>query len=81
MKRKKFLCVDCGVDTKYEFYFIHTELWLSVMPSKNGMICVGCLETRLGRLLCAKDFTQSYINDTTWGVRSPRLLDRLRRVH
>lgn len=80
MKRnKKFLCTDCNIDTKYEFYFVHTDLWLSVMPSITGMLCIGCLESRLGRQLCAKDFTDAYINDIRFGDRSPRLLDRLRR--
>lgn len=78
--RKRFLCVDCQMDTgkNNEFYFIKTELWLSVMPTINGMLCIGCLEKRLGRQLKADDFTEASINSPRHGAKSLRLLNRLR---
>lgn len=78
--RRRFLCVDCGVDTgkAHEFYFVDTKLWLSVMPSINGMLCVGCLEKRLGRQLRASDFPDVTINSPKHGSKSMRLLSRLR---
>ncbi len=78
--RRKFLCVDCSVDTGKlgEFYFLKTPLWLSVMPGGNGMLCVGCLENRLGRRLTPSDFASNiYINAPGFGAKSHRLLSRL----
>ena len=78
--RRRFLCVDCGVDTSkiHEFYFVKTELWLSVMPSTEGMLCIGCLEKRLGRGLNALDFTDAHINNLHDGTKSQRLVSRIK---
>lgn len=77
--RKKWLCLDCGEDTgkMNEHYFIHTETWLSVVGSTVGMLCVSCLETRLGRKLVASDFPCVTINHPKHGAKSKKLLDRL----
>lgn len=80
-RRTRFLCEDCGQDTgkMKEFYFVHTELWLSVMTSVDGMLCIGCLETRLGRQLVASDFPDVSINSPRHGSgKSSRLSARLR---
>lgn len=78
--RRKFLCLDCGVDTGrlLEHYFVETALWLSVVSSTLGMLCVGCLETRLGRRLVPSDFPAVWINDPRLEPKSQRLLSRLR---
>jgi len=78
MSRSKWLCLDCGVDTGKigEHYFIKTEIWLSAVNSIKGMLCIGCLENRLGRVLKAEDFTTCYLNKG--GTRSQRLIDRMR---
>ncbi len=77
---KAFLCLDCGVDTGFEYYMIHDHLWLNVMPDREGMLCVGCLEDRLGRKLCSRDFPDMPINDVTNSqIRTARLQDRLTR--
>lgn len=80
--RRKFLCVGCSVDTGRinEFYFIKTEIWLSVMPSTKGMLCIGCLEGRLGRRLQKDDFTNAFINSVQFSNKSERLLSRLRGI-
>jgi hypothetical protein len=83
---RKFLCLDCLVDTSRigEFYFVNTELWLSVVSSTDGMLCIGCLEARLGHQLTADDFTDAYINSPAWASgqgRSDRLRDRMTRKH
>lgn len=78
--RSRFLCEDCGCDTgkMKEFYFIHTHLWLSVTSSINGMLCIGCLEIRLGRQLAPADFTDASINSLRHGSgKSNRLVARL----
>lgn len=75
--RAKWKCLDCSVDTGKigEHYFIETDVWLSVVASNKGMLCIGCLESRLGRKLSRKDFTDAFINYT--GTRSLRMLNRL----
>lgn len=82
MKRKKWLCLDCGIDTGHakEHYFIDLTLWLSAVGSKQGMLCIGCLETRIGRELKAGDFTNAYINDPKRNSMSTRLLERITNV-
>lgn len=77
--RRKFLCIDCRIDTGKigEFYFIETGTWLSVMSTIKGMLCVGCIEARLGRKLVPDDFTSATVNSPKYGVKSLRLMSRL----
>lgn len=76
-------CVDCGVDTYArgvdEYYMVHNEVWAAAgMLPRDGMLCIGCLEARLGRRLTAVDFTDVPVNDLRWGWHgSARLLSRL----
>ena len=82
-RAKRFLCLDCSVNTSEsgEYYVVQSELWLSVVPSVTaGMLCIGCLEARIGRQLTADDFTNAFINRPDWHSghgKSVRLLDRL----
>lgn len=77
--RTKWKCLDCKVDTGKigEHYFVNTEVWLSVVKSKNGMLCIGCLENRLGRVLTPADFTKAYINSPKFEIKSKRLMSRM----
>ena len=79
MSRKKFLCLDCKVDTGKigEHYFVDTDLWLSAVGSKVGMLCIGCLETRLQRKLTASDFPSISINSPRYEKKSQRLMERM----
>lgn len=76
---KEFLCLDCGYNTfRDEYYMVHDEIWLSVVPQRVGMLCIGCLELRLGWMLKKTDFTDAPINWIEGGfVKSQRLIDRL----
>ena len=58
----KYDCLDCGDNTffKNEYYMIHDEIWDSV--AGEGMLCVQCLENRLGRILAPDDFVLYPIN-------------------
>ena len=83
-------CTDCrtgtlslepGVPT--EFYMVHDDLWAEAGMDR-GYLCIGCLETRLGRRLHRGDFTAAEVNDLSchcpgrpWWWRSNRLRDRL----
>jgi hypothetical protein len=79
MSRKKWLCLDCKVDTGKisEHYFVTTNLWMALVGSNKGMLCIGCLEKRLGRKLQLCDFTDCYINDPKKNAMSIRLQERL----
>jgi hypothetical protein len=79
MSRSKWKCLDCKVDTGKigEHYFINTSTWLSIVGSKIGMLCIGCLENRLGRKLNRADFPDVYINSLKDGAKSIRLANRL----
>lgn len=82
MSRRKWLCLDCKVDTGKisEHYFIQTSTWLEIVGSIEGMLCIGCLEKRLGRMLTKKDFTNCYLNNPKIGSKSKRFLTRLKNV-
>ena len=85
------ICVDCGVETlptddrAAEFYMVHDDVWAAAgVPVPGGCLCVGCLETRLGRQLTRADFTDAPINDVAtsdsryaWSYRTDRLRQRL----
>lgn len=75
------ICVDCGADTEetQEYFHVRDEVWLQatkqkvVLPFK--VLCIGCLEFRLGRQLVASDFTDARVNKL--GNHSARLKSRL----
>jgi hypothetical protein len=63
-----WLCRDCGVDTVAigEYYMVNNDVWLSAgmqIGSAKGMLCIGCLEARLGRKLTPSDFPLWRINE------------------
>jgi hypothetical protein len=74
-----FVCHDCGVDTLGlgEYYMVHSWIW-EVYGTGDGMLCVGCLEARLGNELVGSDFLDCELN-TNHVVypKSPRLLERI----
>jgi hypothetical protein len=85
-----FPCKDCGVNTMpatneqggtpkgcHECYMVHDELWAKAGMEEDEMLCVGCLEKRLGRELIAGDFTDAIINDPDFPLHTPRLRFRL----
>ena len=76
--KRKWDCVDCSQDTKLEHFFAKNTVWFdeAKMP-ETGMLCVGCLEARIGRTLCANDFTDAHINDPRRYSKTVRLVNRL----
>ena len=62
------ICIDCKVDTTVigEFYMVADELWETAVSGKRQrksiMLCIGCLEERLGRQLQATDFKDVPVN-------------------
>jgi hypothetical protein len=73
-------CTDCAlnIDEIAECYMVKDHVWRRAMPTEHGreQLCIGCLETRIGRTLMAYDFTLAPIN-TAPGPRSERLQKRL----
>lgn len=59
---RDFSCYDCEVNTSEinEYYMVNFDLWNSV--ATNGMLCIGCLERRIGRQLVSSDFIDAPIN-------------------
>jgi hypothetical protein len=43
-------CSDCGSNTRDEYYVVHDAIWFGA-GNVDGMLCIGCLEQRLGRQL------------------------------
>jgi hypothetical protein len=73
-----FKCAACEVNTLHinEYYMLTDEVWNAAWPTGRGMLCIGCLEDRLGRQLTSDDFTDAPINQGYFGY-SERLRQRL----
>src|SRR6516225_10125150 len=48
-------CEGCGRSCRNEYYMLRRELWRKVCRF-NDMLCIGCVEDRLGRKLVRADF-------------------------
>ena len=76
-----FASLDCRRDTTAlgEYYMVRDRIWLRVNPREKGMLCIGCVEERLGRRLAPTDFTDAPVNTSREYTRehSPRLRLRL----
>lgn len=73
-----FNCHDCGINTVAinEYYMVNKPLWIS-SGMDTGMLCIGCLEERIGRQLVPDDFTDYPVNRPETSVHSSRLANRL----
>lgn len=74
-----FMCQDCTTDTLElsEYYAVTDGVWAATgFGSDDGMLCVGCLEHRLGRKLSAADFPNYPINRGVFPM-SARLMHRV----
>lgn len=69
-------CFDCGIDTLAigsNWYMVHDHVWTAAWPDTkqlNGaakplseILCLRCLEQRIGRALTRSDFTDAPVND------------------
>lgn len=75
--KRKWNCLDCGECTRLEHFYVRPDVWNLAHHSESGMLCVGCLEGRLGRRLVASDFTSAHINDPRRNAMTDRLKNRL----
>jgi hypothetical protein len=72
------VCLDCWIDTREagEYYVVRNEVW--PLPVDGGMLCIGCLEERIGRRLRRADFTDAPLNWHPQWTREYGQSDRLR---
>lgn len=79
LDKRLFRCMDCAACTNcdYEYYMVTDEVWLGANPKDHGMLCVGCLEQRRGKLLTKDDFTDCPLNAINLITGSTRLKSRL----
>jgi hypothetical protein len=84
-------CADCDVGTRSinEYYMVHDHVWEQAWAGRlkswheldgQQVLCIGCLEKRLGRKLTRYDFTDAPVNDRTQSFISRRMRNRLWRV-
>lgn len=57
---------------------LHDPTWNLTGLGKFGMLCINCIEKRIGRKLNAKDFNNSYLNKPRTGSISNTLITRMR---
>lgn len=73
-------CVECGIDTDQigEYFSLKDEVWKAAEHAETDhMLCIGCLEARIGRKLVPADFTDAPINSPGRWPHSDRMKDRL----
>jgi hypothetical protein len=82
-------CADCGVGTLTigEWYMAKDDVWEQAWSGRrkswhgkatgHEILCIGCLENRIGRTLTNLDFTRSPINNAADEHKSDRLRNRL----
>lgn len=76
--KTKWLCVDCSRNTKFEHYFVNNDVWFNQAGmGEIGMLCVACLENRIGRRLTKNDFTDAHINNPKTNMMSDILRSRI----
>jgi hypothetical protein len=81
-KMTQLPCSDCGADTTpvtrhgCEYYMVTADVWESAKIEMQGILCIGCLENRLGRRLQPCDFSTAPVNDPDPIWDTPRLRDR-----
>lgn len=72
------ICMDCGENTSMlrEFFMLEQDLWDSIITTseRTGMLCIGCVEGRLGDQLRPQDFDPAWRHLSP--MPSPRLLLR-----
>jgi hypothetical protein len=76
-----FHCIDCGACTSSlgQYYMVSDDLWAaSGVAPDGGMLCLHCLERRIGRKLILDDFTAMGPRREAW---EHHVASRRRRIH
>jgi hypothetical protein len=80
-------CCDCGLGTNVarEWFMVKPKVWGEAWAGRRkpwhelpgqSVLCIGCLEQRIGRTLCAGDFADTVVNDPEADI-SERMRQRL----
>jgi hypothetical protein len=80
-------CCDCGLGTNVarEWFMVKPQVWKEAWAGRRkpwhelpgqSVLCIGCLEQRIGRTLCADDFADTVLHDLEGDI-SDRLRWRL----
>lgn len=66
------------VEAGWEWYMVHSPVWEAASQGGKpaSILCIGCLEARIGRRLTPEDFADLEINRPGW-TSTERLIDRL----
>jgi hypothetical protein len=57
MAARRNRCMDCrSTESGGHDYMLRDEIWLSIVPDRLGLLCLSCVEKRLGRRLSEDDF-------------------------
>ena len=67
--------VTITIDENSEVYWVRAHVW-QLIGNPEGSLCIGCLETRLGRRLKRKDFLRGHPFNHPTMPGTPRLLAR-----
>jgi hypothetical protein len=82
-------CADCGIGTITlgEWYWLKADVWGQAWAGRRKpyhgkvpgqeILCIGCLEKRIGRTLCRADFDDASVNDPDDPTISERMWERL----
>ena len=77
MEQERFMCQDCGHDTREmgERYMVHEDIWETAIAAGGYayMLCMGCLEGRLGHRLTSGHFMGVGCNYASFSFHSLRL--------
>lgn len=62
-QKKHFECVDCNKDTmnSVDYYMVTDAVW-EKHGVGNDMLCIGCIEKRIGHKLKANDLVHCPVN-------------------
>jgi hypothetical protein len=77
---ESFRCMDCDLSTFNEYYMVKNDIWNAAIKDKKDlerMLCIQCLENRLGRKLSRVDFPDFPINNDPKFQRTTKLQSRL----
>jgi len=62
---------DCSIDNK-DYYMLQEDLWMKLNGKDDGMLCMDCVENKLGRKLSGEDILPSFLtlfrNDYTKNI-------------
>lgn len=84
MEDDNYICLDCGLNTLEisEYYMVTDFVWSKTNVGKyDGMLCIGCLEARIGFILNKDHFTNVPLNTSSVIKRSKRLNSRINSGH